>query len=222
MPETNKTITSDKRTNTSTTKTTKTVKRVVKRRRKKKLKHSKLLWIGFTVAAIPCILVVYILFSALIDTGKPIFGDRYENDLDPKITQSQKNAIEYNIKTIEDVENLTLSLISSTLRITIDMTDTLNVEDAKSIGLQAADAIKEVLPYETYFTQYGNKKMYDFEITVVDQRPSNGVTPAIQVVVYKNGVMPTVGTQVLSESVNPEYVKQLEVDRKAKEEAQSN
>ncbi|MBE6114872.1 MAG: hypothetical protein E7191_07285 [Erysipelotrichaceae bacterium] len=216
MPETNKTSSATKRTNTTNTETKKkVVKKVV--RRKKKAKHSKLLWFALVVAAIPCILVVYILFSALVDTGKPIFGDRYTNDLDPAITEQQTNNIEYNIKLIENVENVSLNLISSTLRITIDMTDTLTVEDAKNIGMKAAEAIDEVLPYETYFTQYGTKKMYDFEITVIDQLPTDTTTPLIQVIVYKNGGMTAPGTQVLSESKNPEYVEQLEAEKAAQE-----
>lgn len=212
MPETNKTTSATKRTNTTeTTPKKKVVKRVV--RRKKKPKHSKLLWFALAVAAIPCILVVYILFSALVDTGKPIFGDRYTHDLDPAITEQQTNSIEYNIKMIEDVENVSINLISSTLRITIDMTDTLTTEDAKSIGTKAAEAINEVLPYETYFTQYGTKKMYDFEIAVVDQKPTDTTAPMIHILVYKNGGMTAPSTQVLSESKNPEYVQQLEADK---------
>ena len=220
MPETKKkSASTTKRTNTEETEVVAKKTTTTKKRRRRRKKHSSLLWIGLIVAAIPCILVVYILFSALVDTGKPIFGDRYENDLNPAITEEQTNSIEYNVKLIENVENVSLSLISSTLRITIDMNDSLTVEDAKAIGLKAADVIKQVLPYETYFTQYGTKKMYDFEIYVLDQRPSDTVTPAINVLVHKTGGIPEPETQVLTESLNPEYVQQLEEERKAAEEA---
>lgn len=219
MPETKKKSASTKRTNTDESEVVAKKKTTTKKRRRRRKKHSSLLWIGLVVAAIPCILVVYILFSALMDTGKPIFGDRYENDLNPAITEEQTNTIEYNVKLIENVENVSLSLISSTLRITIDMNDALTVEDAKSIGLKAADVVKQVLPYETYFTQYGTRKMYDFEIYVLDQRPSDTVTPMINVLVHKTGGIADVETQVLSESLNPEYVQQIEEERKAAEEA---
>lgn len=221
MPENKQKRASSQRTNTSTVNSTKkkTTTTTTKKRKKKVKKHSTLLWIGLVVAAIPCILVVYILFSALVDTGKPIFGDRYANDLNPAITAEQTNTIEYNIKLMENVENVSLSLTASTLRIMIDMNDSLTKDNAIELGKNAAEIINQVLPYDTYFTQYGTKKMYDFEIYVVDQRPSDTVTPSVNVLVHKTGSMSEIATQVLTDSVNPEFVQQLEEERKAKEEA---
>lgn len=211
---------SGQRTNKSTVNSTKRKTTTTKKRRKRKMKkHSTLLWVGIAVAIIPCVLIGYILFSAIVDTGKPIFGKRFENDLNPAITEEQINSIEYNVKLIENVENVSASLTASTLRLIVDMNDALTVEDATTMGAKASEILNEVLPLDTYFTQYGTKKMYDFEIYVVDKRPSDTVSPSINVLVHKSGGMEKAETRVLSESVNPEFVEQLEAEQRAEEEA---
>ncbi|MBR3839985.1 MAG: hypothetical protein IKM20_02485 [Erysipelotrichales bacterium] len=194
-----------KKSSTSTTK---------KRKRKKKKKHSYFLWVALVIALIPCIAVVYILISAMSDTGKPINGDRFANDLNPAITETMQTTILNDIKGIEGVEDAKLTLTTATLRVVVDMYDDKTKEDALAIGQSAVDIINAHAPISTYFTSYGVSKMYDFEINVYDELSSD-IKPEVNVIFTKNASHETVVHQVLTEPKNPEKVAEIEAKREA-------
>ena len=202
-----------KKSSTSTTK---------KKKRKKKKKHSYFLWVALVIALIPCIAVVYILISAMSDTGKPINGDRFVNDLNPAITETMQTTILNDIKGIDGVEDVSLTLTTATLRVIIDMYDDKTKEDALAIGQSAVDIINTHAPISTYFTSYGVSKMYDFEINVFDQLSSD-IKPEVNVVFTKNAAHEDVVHQVNTDPKNPTKVAEIEAKREAeKAEAETS
>lgn len=199
-----------KKSNTNTTKK--------KRKKRKKKKHSYFLWIALIIAMVPCVAVLYILINAMLETGEPINGNRFLNDLNPAITETMEASIIDEISLIEGVEVVNGDITTATLRIRVDMQDELTKEDALAIGQQAVDIVNEHAPLTTYFTSYGIAKMYDLEISVYDALSSEQ-KPTIHVVYTKNGAHPEVVSQVLTDPVNPTKVAEIEAQRLAAEEA---
>ena len=189
-----------------------------RRKTKKKKRHSYFLWLACIIALIPCVAVVYILITAMYDTGEPINGDRFRNDLNPAITETMQGYIENDIRQLDGVENVTLNLKAATLRIIIDMNDDKVKEDALAIGQSAVDIINSYAPIETYFSSYGVSKMYDFEISVYDILTAD-IKPTVHVIYTKNGVSDKVITQVVTDPVNPKKVAEIEAKR---QEANTN
>ena len=82
------------------------------------------LLIGSITIIIPILIFGWILLSAASKDG-PIIGNRFENDLDPAITESQVETLKNDLVNISDVEGVEVNLISATLRINLDVTDTI-------------------------------------------------------------------------------------------------
>ena len=61
----------------------------VKNPRKKLSRSALVLIIGLCIIGIPLLVYGGILLQAQLQTGTPIFGDRFVGDLDPAITDSQ-------------------------------------------------------------------------------------------------------------------------------------
>ena len=82
------------------------------------------LLIGSITIIIPILIFGWILISAASKNG-PIIGNRFENDLNPAITDVQIETLKKDLKKISDVEEVEVNLISATLRINLDVTDTI-------------------------------------------------------------------------------------------------
>lgn len=187
-----------------------------------KIKHSKFLWFALLVAMIPVVLVGWMLIQASMQTGTPINGDRYFNDLDPAIAQEKVSEAEAKIRAAANVEDTKLYLEGSTLRILVDIKNDISVDDAKKLGNELLKSVFDVLPMNTYFTRSGIKKMYDLEIYLSDQYATSSVTPSLVVVAHKKSNMEQATVEVLSSPKNPDYVKQLEEAKKKAEEPEES
>ncbi len=187
-----------------------------KKKKKKKRHINFFLIIALIICIIPCAVVGYILYEAMQDTNSVINGERFANDLDPAITEDMRSSILTGVKMIDGVENAELSLTTATLRIMIDMNDTLTEEDANTIGQAAVDVVDQNAPLKTYFTTNGVKKMYDLEIIIYDML-GDDVTTSVYVIYSKNGASENVTHQSLSTAKNPEKVAEIEAARYAEE-----
>ena len=116
---------------------------------------------------IPFVILGSILISASKATGTPVLGNRYENDLNPAITQEQLAAIESKVVSDNQVESVDVKLVTATLRIYVDMQDSLNEEEASALANSVYEAVTSTLDVNTYFTKTGTKKMYDY----IDDNP---------------------------------------------------
>ncbi|MGX8834097.1 hypothetical protein ACWG0P_07775 [Amedibacillus sp. YH-ame6] len=135
-------------------------------------KSSKILYtVAGIVILIPLVLLIYIYFGAKDNAGKPTVGDRFEDSLNPAITEKQLGELKTALK-IDGTEKIEINLISATLRVNIDTADDASADTITSIMNQAYDSVNSILPIETYFTN--NKKstkMYDVEINVYNYIP---------------------------------------------------
>lgn len=175
---------SEKTTMTKTNKTQTTTNGTTLRRvRRKKRKNSNgeehlgfnwFFWISFVVIAIPVSVFIYLLLEASKQTGTPILGNRLdidlkghaESDTTDIITQDQVADVKTAIIGIDGVEDASVTLTVETLRIYVDATDTITDEAIKTLTDTVYQTVVSKLPVETYFTQHGDYKQYDVEITV--------------------------------------------------------
>lgn len=179
------------------------------KKKRKMPKHSKFLLFALLVAMIPFIWVAYLLIQASMQTGEPINGHRYLDDLNPPIVESHITQVETRLRGVEGVENVSVSLKGSTLRVVTDVQNDMSVDNAKKLGNLLRDEVFGVIDVKTYFTRSGVKKMYDLEIYLVDQFATKDVVPTLNVLVHKSSSMEVSTTDVLSEPRNKEYVESL-------------
>ena len=92
-----------------------------------------------------------------------------EEDLNPAITEEQITQVQ-EAMTFDYVESVEVNLKSATLRVNInmeDIVDEVDLELVQNTAQSAYDAIAEILPIDTYFTQKDDGgKMYDLSINV--------------------------------------------------------
>ena len=178
-----------------------------KKPRKKLSKGGLVLLIGCIIIAIPCLIFGGILLGSAIQTGKPVVGSRFDNDLNPAINSSDTKSLESSIKTIGGVENCEIVLTSAQYRINVDTDDSLTSEQIESLCVEVYNAVNNKLPISTYFTSANGKKMYDLAINVynfVDE--SDAMTYYI---LTKNGQMSEYSIQCVSSPQDEELAKEL-------------
>ena len=101
-----------------------------------------------------------------MQTGSPREGSRFDNDLDPRITDDHLNTIKQQLSAIGQVDDVEVILSEGQLRIFIDTNDSLSEEQVDSILTSAYNAVNSTVPISTYFTATESKKMYDLQINV--------------------------------------------------------
>lgn len=171
----------------------------------------KLVWFTLILILIPMILIGYVLVTSLDEQHEPVKGSRFDSaDLNPKITEQQMNEIQSQISAVPGVESATMNLKSATLRVHMNTSNEASREEVESIMRQARDIVASVLPFETYFTNTEEGKMYDVEIDsynwiVDDSHPQDG---QIYFKLTKTGAGNEV-VDVLSEPKDPDLVNQI-------------
>lgn len=146
-------------------------------KKKKKAKagggKSKILyWIAGIVILIPVLLLGWIYLSAKESSGSPTVGSRFDNSLNPAITEEQLDKVKSAMK-LDGVESVEVNLISATLRINIDTKDDASSAKVKSIMNEAYDKVNDILPIKKYFTNNDSDKMYDLEVHVYNFIPDD-------------------------------------------------
>ncbi len=178
---------------------------------KKKRKLSKsaiVLIVGLCIIIIPCIIFCGILLHAALQTGTPVFGDRYKGDLDPAISDSAISEISDTTMNLTGVEAVDCTLISGQLRVNVDTVDSISLEDAQSLVNEVYEVVDDILPVSTYFTSTDDKKMYDLAINVY-----NFIDTESEDMIYclgtKNAMMEDLDVQIVSEPLDSELASEL-------------
>lgn len=185
---------------------TKRVKKPVKRKNKRTLI---VFWTALTLILAPFVFLGWILISAALDTGKPILGDRYLNDLNPAITKTNLDEIKSSVKTIEGVEGVSLNLATATLRVYADVTDDTSIDAEKNIANQIYEKVTATLDPAVYFSQVDSKKMYDLEIHVYTSSKNTDGEDFRYVIETKTSSMSEPIQQIVSQAVDEELAQQL-------------
>lgn len=185
----------------------------VKKNRKKK--NNVKGWGPFILALVlfilPFAVLGWILLGAAMDTGSPILGDRYANDLNPAITKSQLDTIKDAVKQMLGVESADVELATGTLRVYADISDDATVDTANSVADQIYSSVTSTLDPAVYFTQHDNEKMYDLEIHVYNYADSKDrdSDSFVYVIDTKTSSMDAPAKQTMSEPLNAELAQQL-------------
>ncbi len=177
-------------------------------RRKADRRTTIIFWVALVLFLLPFIILGFILLSAAMDTGKPILGDRYKDDLDPAITSSELSQVESAVKSVGGVEGTFTNLATGTLRVYADISDSADAETAKSSAEQVYSAVTSVLNPSTYFTQNNGKKMYDLEVHVFNQNKDTE-SNFVYVIETKTSSMEAPIIQVVSEPIDAELAESL-------------
>lgn len=180
----------------------------VTKARKKLSKSALVLIIGLCIIGIPLLVYGGILLQAQLQTGTPIFGDRFVGDLDPAITDSEMSELETELGSLSKVESVNIELASAQMRVNIDTVDSITTEDLEALLEEAYDVINRKLPISTYFTSTDSKKMYDLAINAYNYIDSEdeGMN---YVLLTKNAMMSTYSIQVVSEPLDSELASEL-------------
>ena len=113
----------------------------------------KLVWFTVIIIMIPVVIVGYVLLASLGGQNRPVEGSRFsKKDLDPAITDDNISTLESALSNIENVEKVSVNLLSATLRVHIDLIDSATDDVASAAINSAYSVINEQLPIDTYFT----------------------------------------------------------------------
>ena len=182
-----------------------------KKAKKVKVKKDRLgfnwfFWLSFIVLMVPVCFFLYLLYSAAQETHTPIVGERINTEIIHMIDEDQKSAVESRLKQLDGVEGCAVNLIVETMRIELDVRDDMTSEEMNDLVLQAYEAVNEILPVETYFTQQEDYKQYDLEIYAYDDMKLDEFR---LILINKNSKMDTYLVQTLSDPKNAEIAAEL-------------
>lgn len=186
------------------------------KQKKKMSKGGIVLLVGIIIILIPVLIFGGILLSAALETGTPVEGSRFTNDLEPAISDSQTSSLETSIKAISGVEDCTIVLKSAQYRINVDTVDSLSDSEVNSLTVEVYNAVNSALPVSTYFTATDSMKMYDLAINVYTQISE----PHIYYLLTKNSNMDTYSIQCVSEAVNEDLASELRGENVSDSEAE--
>ena len=132
---------------------------------KSKGQGHKLVWFTLIIIMIPVVIVGYVLLTSIGGQNHPVEGSRFsKTDLDPAITDDNISSLESALSNIENVDKVSVNLLSATLRVHIDLVDSATDDVASAAIDSAYNIVNEQLPIDTYFTNKDGSKMYDLEI----------------------------------------------------------
>ncbi len=198
----------------------------------KRVKDGKWHWTTYVfivagiLVLIPALVLSVISIKAALNTGTPLFGNRYYGDLDPSISSAQMETIKTNVKAIGNVESVEINLQSATLRVNIKTSETVTADQYAVVYQGVYDQVIAVLPVADYFTANPDtsKNQYDLEINVFNINPSDilkdkdGTVRAnyIYFVLVKSSLMAEPKTQEVSvpiDAAQAEALRQKVIDR---------
>lgn len=180
----------------------------IKTKKKRKISKSALIIIaGILIIAIPVIVFVSILGISALQTGSPRDGSRFDGDLVNKITSDDISAIETDLKSLSNIESVTVKESEGQLKIYIDTTDTLTESEIDDIVNKSYEKVTAKLPINTYFTKTNSAKMYDLQINVYTT--SENVENRQYKFLHKNSAEEKYAIDDLAHPKDPELVNEL-------------
>jgi hypothetical protein len=162
------------------------------------------------VLLIPTIFFVYILLSAFTNTGKPIIGNRFKDDLNPAIQSAEIKTVQSNIANMTYVESIKIELKVATVRMYVVVNSLVAKEDYEKFALSIYEEVVKIWPEDQYFTVINNlQKQYDIEIHVLNTLTDIESEDFIYYLLVKNSAMDAAKGQLVSEPINPELASNL-------------
>lgn len=176
----------------------------------------KILWAGLVFFSIPVLILAIILLQSSLGTGKVIEGNRFKNDLDPKITSSLIQTTQEQLNAMANVEAATVTLKAATVMVEIQLESTVKNEDIPAITKTLTDIVNQTLPITTYFTATDTMKMYDLQVDVYTTVSKTDSKVVFHTILTKNANMLDWTIQDVSTAVNPTLAEELRAAMEAK------
>lgn len=169
-------------------------------------------WICLILIVTPCAVLGWILFSSAQDTGNPVFGSRYDGDLNPAIQKEQISQIESSVSSLSGVEKVSVVMPTATLRVYADIYDGADSDAAKNTADEIYSRVSSVLDPKVYFSQHDGRKMYDLEIHVYNLADNRDSDAFVYVIETKTSSMDEPIRQLVSEPIDAELAQKLRDD----------
>lgn len=192
-----------------THKTQKTAVHTVKKKHKKSNRTRTIFWVCLVLLLTPCVILAWILISSALDSGSPVLGHRYDNDLNPAITKTEMKSVKEAVSSISGVESVDVEMATATLRIYADITDSATSETAFSTADSIYTAVTQILDPSVYFTQHDDMKMYDLDIHVYNLSDDRDSDAFVYVEKIKNSGMEEPTQQLVSTAIDEELAQSL-------------
>lgn len=196
-----------------------TKKKITKKKVLSFLTSDRILWIGLALFAIPLLTIGFILLQSSMATGKVIEGNRFQNDLEPEITQELVTQAQTAVSGLTNVESASLTLKAATLIASVQVSSSVTAETFPEITVTIANAIADVLPIPTYFTKTESMKMYDLQIDVFTKDAQDATKILLHTILIKNANMLEWTIQDVSTALNPTLAEELRAAMEAKSES---
>lgn len=199
------------------TRNTKTQQQPTKKKKKKDWSFYVII-ISLIIIAIPSSFLGYHIIQARLQTGQPLFGNRFKGDLSHKILPENLEVLTTNTNANENVQSVSYTITAATLRANV----LVKPEVDKNAYPALADTVYEIilaeLPLETYFKQTDIEKMYDVEINLYNTLSPTDENPFIFYLLSKSSASDEVKKQFMSESSHPDFIQELIDDQTAVED----
>lgn len=199
------------------TRNTKTQQQPTKKKKKKDWSFYVII-ISLIIIAIPSSFLGYHIIQARLQTGQPLFGNRFKGDLSHKILPENLEVLTTNTNANENVQSVSYTITAATLRANV----LVKPEVDKNAYPALADSVYEIilaeLPLETYFKQTDIEKMYDVEINLYNTLSPTDENPFIFYLLSKSSASDEVKKQFMSESSHPDFIQELIDDQTAVED----
>lgn len=175
-------------------------------------KANALLTVGIVVIMIPIIFFVIILIQAYAASGSPLNGNRLNNERSVEISQAQIEEVDTALSSIADIDNVTIELKVSTMRVYVDVKDSVTADQYESLLNILYTKIDNILPVATYFTKQDTMKQYDLEIHAYNDTSLADTDGYIYYIMNKNAAMTLPETELVSAARNQELADELRGD----------
>lgn len=173
------------------------------------------------VIAIPASVLGYLSISAAMGKGEPIFGNRFNNDRDPQISEEHITSIHEKVSKLEGVLEAKVELKAATVRLYLLVDESSKEEAVTKLLSDAYATVIDVLDVEIYFSTLGIQKQYDLEIHGFNMSTVNEDTVGTYVygLLNKNANMLEPKTQMLTTPQSQEIVDYFYKVEKERDEA---
>ena len=180
-------------------------------KKKKKLSRSAVvLMISSIIILIPCLVFGAILLIAQLQNNKPVIGSRYDNDLNPAISETNTKNLTSSIESLSNVEKVEIVMTTAQYRINVDTKDSISDEEMETLSNTIYDIVNKELPVSTYFTKSSDgMKMYDLSITLYNYIPDGDDNNWMSYTLTKNSGMNEKTGQFVSKAQYPNLVAEL-------------
>lgn len=171
------------------------------------------------VIIIPAIYMGVSLYRAYTETGRPVIGHRFDNDLSPRIEDDDVSTLQSSLETIEGVDAVNVELTTATVRIYMQLPAESGNEIIAAKAHEAEALLFENLSREDYFTSLDSQLQYDYEIYAHDPLGEE----ATMYLLNKSSRMEEANAQYLSAPASQEMVDEIwaiqeELDNPTEEE----